>query len=859
MSSTPITVDAAFIESMLPFRSPDKGLGLIGACSKNIVVFAERMLGITLYSWQVYFLSRIQRALESSDDTSLSREFAAITSRQIGKSTALAVLGLWATIFNKRPGTISNNTILLIVSASDTQAKKLLYEIKKFIRLGDSHIKRTYVDDNGEPLFGTKFFTDLLDEYEPNNTTTITFKPHDPSVHGEYLLIGSKNGSVIRSYPPTSIVLGECQIGSDRVLLTDGSYKRIDEIQVGDFIVTSDHFKQAESTVTAIKDNGIVDTIQFTTSRGNSVTVTHNHPLMTERGWVKAIDIQPTDKLCQLIRYSSNASSYDWGERIPKFLGYMLGDGSCIQRTNLRFSQEDNKQKEEFNAICNSLNYSISWSKDKRTKNLYNASISVKAWDNILLESGLAGKDAGNKELPIGFEGWSKQSKALLLNRYFSCDGWFINNKKRPEIGVYSKSKKLINQIQHELLSWEIRSNIRKRVKGNFSGYELAIRYNKGIEDFIKYIGIFNKTDKVLLNPNRIYQHTSHDIQDFEFVNIRSIQHTGKQQTYGITIQDTQCYISNGILNHNTATLLAIDEVGKSDRIGDTFIYDYFFPVGNSTDAIRLYTSTPWTSSGFFYRIVDPDNLYKNSPVDVVSFTIDAIKIENPKYYATVQKTIKSMNEDGKHAEVQRGYYCRFVKGEQSYFDPTSVLESFTSDYTMFEEFSGECDMGVDFGGQVTSKTVITISYLDDHGTVRRLYHKSYPVGGDQSLMSDISNLLKRFNIQRIIPDDCPAGYHLIEKMKEKGWNVHPMNFRTDKVKKYGAFRSLLNRKNIKSYLDEDLQTEMLSMEFSQGSRQSVLQHAPGYTDDLIDSFVMSSYFFLVDDTILKTYNWYGD
>jgi hypothetical protein len=31
-----------------------------------------------------------------------------------------------------------------------------------------------------------------------------------------------------------------------------------------------------------------------------------------------------------------------------------------------------------------------------------------------------------------------------------------------------------------------------------------------------------------------------------------------------------------------------------------------------------------------------------------------------------------------------------------------------------------------------------------------------------------------------------------------------------------------------------------------------LIQHAPGYTDDLIDSFLMSAYFFLVEDDGFK-------
>ena len=123
------------------------------------------------------------------------------------------------------------------------------------------------------------------------------------------------------------------------------------------------------------------------------------------------------------------------------------------------------------------------------------------------------------------------------------------------------------------------------------------------------------------------------------------------------------------------------------------------------------------------------------------------------------------------------------------------------------------------------------------------------------SLLSDIELLLSKFNIQRIIPDDCPAGWYRIKEMKNKGWNVHPMNFKADKVKKYGAFRNMLNRGDILSYRDDDLRTEMMSMQFMEGQRSTIIRHAPGYTDDLIDSFVMSCYFFLQENEGAKFYD----
>ena len=506
----PIVVDERFVSYMDGLRVGSPGSSLLEACSDSVVVFAERMLGVRLYSWQVDFLSRLSVVCNSSYEQrkELPKEFAVMTSRQVGKSFGVAIFMLWAAVFNKYPGakSVTNNTLVGVISASDEQAKKLLGEVKKLIAIGDLFMKNTY-PDSGLP---DKVFSRLVDDDGKNNVSTISFRAWEPK-DGSYFLRGSTQGSVIKSHPPTSVVLGE------------------------------------------------------------------------------------------------------------------------------------------------------------------------------------------------------------------------------------------------------------------------------------------------------------------------------------------------------TFSVLIVDEAGMSSRISDVFYNEYIYPTGNARDAIRVAISTPWESSGFFYRLIDPDGNQGSEAVRLC-YTIDAIRLENPDYYDTVMKIVNRMKKDGLLDEVQRAYYCRFVKGELSYFNPDSVKKAFLPDLSMVTEASIPCDLGVDFGGQTHSHTVVTVSALINDQVVR-LYHYRYPIREDKGLMEDIESLMRHFNIQRVIPDDCPAGWLYIKQMQDKGWNVHPMQFRSEKVKKYGAFRALLNRGKSVSYVDDKLMEEMLALQFEQHKVNSVISPASGYTDDLIDSWVMSSYFYLLEDNDFRVYD----
>lgn len=312
-------------------------------------------------------------------------------------------------------------------------------------------------------------------------------------------------------------------------------------------------------------------------------------------------------------------------------------------------------------------------------------------------------------------------------------------------------------------------------------------------------------------------------------------------------------YPPTAVVLGETFSVLIIDEAGMTTRIDDVFYNEFLYPTGNARDAIRINISTPWESTGFFYRLVDPDGLHDTDALRLV-FTLDCIKLEAPEYYAAVKKKVDKMRVDGMLDEVNRAYYCRFVKSEASYFDPQKVLAAFNEEAKMVDTYRGECDLGVDFGGQVKSRTVLTVTTLKE-GRIVRLFHKAYPVGEDLGMLDDIADLRARFNIQRIIPDECPAGDYLIRSMKDKGWTIHPMNFRSEKLKKYGAFRASLNRGEVESYEDDELKIEMLSLQFEHGKVNSMIHAAPGERDDLIDSWVMSAYFYLVDESDFRIYD----
>lgn len=197
--------------------------------SWNLTKFSIDMLKIRPYRYQhlifKYFLNpKIKR-------------IAICKSRQIGISTAIEIMAIEAAYTNRFPSGIFNNTKIGIVSKSDKQAKKVLYDIQKFMSMADSYNE-------------TKPFFNSLDtgRFIPQNMFERSFK----------------NKSFIKCFPPTDAIRGEAL---DIVFVDEGAF---------------------------IDDNTFYDSIEPTTSKTNGKIVISSTP-NGQRGYFFEI-FDPFDK-----------------------------------------------------------------------------------------------------------------------------------------------------------------------------------------------------------------------------------------------------------------------------------------------------------------------------------------------------------------------------------------------------------------------------------------------------------------------------------------------------------------------------------------------------------------------------------
>lgn len=123
-------------------------------------------------------------------------------------------------------------------------------------------------------------------------------------------------------------VTHNCEVSGTKVLLADGTWADIEslhkEVEIVAFDPRTLKFKVCKAG--PVEDNGVKATIKFVTETGEVVNVTYEHPLATQRGWVKAKDIVAGDSLLNVIKvpvdYTPGYGDYSLED--AHLLGWML-------------------------------------------------------------------------------------------------------------------------------------------------------------------------------------------------------------------------------------------------------------------------------------------------------------------------------------------------------------------------------------------------------------------------------------------------------------------------------------------------------------------------------------------------------
>ena len=295
---------------------------------------------------------------------------------------------------------------------------------------------------------------------------------------------------------------GKCVLPSTKVLTPNGT-KTIADINIGDIIYSMKNNEVCERRVLN-KWYSKKKQIKITTRGGTNITISPEHRLYTQRGYIQAQNIQQSDYLYRLCKEIQPKNEYQISEDELLFISCMLFDGHCKSVAYGFTKMPDTKIMKAFLKALKNLGMKYQLHNkvgtDCITCRIYQ---NEKIVNNLLYKYGLDGKLSKEKRLPKQFFNMSIENKFKFIGIMFATDGYIVKEKG---CGISLSSKGMIEDIRELLDTCGIYSHVsHKNVKldgKKFEAWVLNIP-NEYMEKVYKYCYCYDKEDAL----NNFYQH----------------------------------------------------------------------------------------------------------------------------------------------------------------------------------------------------------------------------------------------------------------------------------------------------------------------------------------------------------------
>lgn len=294
--------------------------------------------------------------------------------------------------------------------------------------------------------------------------------------------------------------LRKCIAAGTRITMGDGSVRAIEDVIVGDRVMSFDNGVFRGKNVVNVFDNGEKPVYNLLLSNGFSIKATLDHKFLTQDGWKEISQISSNDCVFVPERIVCDSDKRRPNQRLSNeamfLIGMMIGDGTIGgEWYTISFTNSDIALIEKFKECVKSLrrietnsSFVVSKTEGKTVDTVYRivppSGPLRLITANLFKRLGINVKSK-DKHIPHQLMNYPIGSKLLnLLGGLYSTDGGYCSQGLR--IDYYSISKALVMDIQTILLKLGIFSYIQiKPVNGyNYNSYTLSISGPKYLEIF---------------------------------------------------------------------------------------------------------------------------------------------------------------------------------------------------------------------------------------------------------------------------------------------------------------------------------------------------------------------------------------
>nr|DAY34796.1 MAG TPA: Terminase [Bacteriophage sp.] len=389
-----------------------------------------------------------------------------------------------------------------------------------------------------------------------------------------------------------------CLHGDSEILMSDGSKKKIKDVNVGDMVVSYNEIRRSTPANRVLNkwNNGKKEVFRITLENGDYIDATADHKILgwirtgrenqmlkcpsfrTDYGSIASGDIKVGTDIYVLNKYKKFGSVDD--DNLAKILGYLCTDGylrinksyNRVEFRNIRKAYVD----EIFNAIVDRFG-DIPLYREFEERVDKSGSVHQKHYGIFLYKRGtnitsflkaIGAVNKNTRELNIlrwASKNLSEKSFGVFLNRVISGDGnvYPVPNTNTSRIAISGKYRsKFLYELKDILRSIGVyRAAIYHRVNEDGKGSVLHIANSHSLKALLSLTGeIFGKEENTRIVLNNI-SNISKDRRNGRLkrgafntstrVKIVSIESIGVHDVYDIEVDKRHNFIANNVIVHN--------------------------------------------------------------------------------------------------------------------------------------------------------------------------------------------------------------------------------------------------------------------------------------------------------------------
>ena len=363
-------------------------------------------------------------------------------------------------------------------------------------------------------------------------------------------------------------------VTGETLIYTESGLQRADELARNaaplEVVVDGRFGTEAVLGASPVVMTGIKDVYRLMTREGYEVRLTGDHKVMTSRGWVKASELQPGDRVHLLNRKGGfgTAGSLEAGQ----VLGWLVGDGTInVVRAVLSFFGDEKRElAPRFAGMVTGLvekpgqrrAYPVGLTQVEERDEARVASERLRAW---AAELGLTEGDKLHVPAAV-FVGRAEMQRGFL-QALFTADGQVNDGgEKGCSVRLSSSHLPLLKDVQRLLLNFGIASRIYEQRRPG--GYRLMPDGRGGTKDyfhqpqhdlaisktnlitFANEIGFLTAAKQSKL-ADYLSRMTRGPYAEPFLATVTAVEPDGREPVYDLQQAETHSFVANGLVVHN--------------------------------------------------------------------------------------------------------------------------------------------------------------------------------------------------------------------------------------------------------------------------------------------------------------------